>query len=75
MQSIGLLLLIMNTYKGEIMPRFIIQASEQVFYQEEIEAETQDEAIEKFYDMACGSLEPCDADNFTIDNVEEIGND
>jgi predicted 3-demethylubiquinone-9 3-methyltransferase (glyoxalase superfamily) len=43
--------------------------------QEEIEAETQDEAIEKFYDMACGSLEPCDADNFTIDNVEEIGND
>jgi hypothetical protein len=65
----------MNTFKGEIMPRFIIQASEQVFYQEEIEAETQDEAIEKFYDMATGSLEPCDSDNFTIDNVKEIGND
>jgi hypothetical protein len=57
------------------MPRFIIQASEQVFYQEEIEAETQDEAIEKFYDMSCGSLEPCDADNFTIDKIEEVGDD
>ena len=57
------------------MPRFIIQASEQVFYQEEIEAETEDEAIEKFYDMATGSLEPCDSDNFTIDKVEEVGSD
>ena len=57
------------------MKTFRVKASEQVFYQEEIEAETQDEAIEKFYDMATGSLEPCDSDNFTIDNVKEIGND
>jgi hypothetical protein len=57
------------------MPRFIIQASEQVFYQEEIEAETEHEAIEKFYDMATSSLEPCDSDNFTIDTIEEVGND
>ena len=53
------------------MPRFTIKASEQVFYQEEIEAETRDEAIEKFYDMMQGDLEPCDSDNFTIDDVEE----
>jgi hypothetical protein len=57
------------------MPRFTIKASEQVYYQEEIEAETRDEAVEKFYDMACGSLEPCDADNFTIDNIQEFGDD
>lgn len=57
------------------MPRFIIQASEQVFYQEEIQAETREEAIEKFYDMMQGSIEPCDSDNFTIDNVEEEGDD
>ena len=57
------------------MPKFIIQASEQVFYQEEIEAETEAEAIEKFYDMATSSLEPCDSDNFTIDKVEEYGDD
>ena len=56
------------------MPKFIIQASEQVFYQEEIEAETRDEAVEKFYDMA-SQLEPCDADNFTIDKIQEYGDD
>jgi len=55
------------------MPRFIIKASEEVYYQEEIEAETKDEAIEKFYDMSYGNLEPCDADGFQIDNIEEMG--
>jgi ribosomal protein L20A (L18A) len=57
------------------MPIFTIKASETVFYQEEIQAETRDEAIEKFYDMMCGSLEPCDSDNFTIDHVEEEGDE
>ena len=57
------------------MPRFIIKASEQVFYQEEIQAETRDEAIEKFYDMMTSALEPCDSDNFTIDHVEEEGDE
>ena len=56
------------------MPKFIIKASEEVYYQEEIEAETQDEAIEKFYDMA-SYLEPCDSDHFTIDKVEEYGDE
>jgi ribosomal protein L20A (L18A) len=56
------------------MPIFTIKASEVVFYQEEIQAKTRDEAIEKFYDMT-GSLEPCDADNFTIDHVEEEGDE
>ena len=51
------------------MKTFRIRASEQVFYKEDIEAETKEEAIEKFYDMA-GQLEPCDSDNFTIDDVE-----
>jgi len=57
------------------MPKFIIKASEQVFYQEEIEAKTKDEAIEKFYDMSYGNLEPCDADGFQIDNIQEEGDD
>jgi hypothetical protein len=57
------------------MPIFTIKASETVFYQEEIQAETRDEAIEKFYDMMCSSLEPCDSDNFTIDHVEEEGDE
>jgi len=57
------------------MPRFTIKASEQVYYQEEVEAETRDEAIEKFYDMMTSALEPCDNDNFTIDHVEEEGDE
>jgi hypothetical protein len=57
------------------MPIFTIKASEQVFYQEEIQAETRDEAIEKFYDMMTSTLEPCDSDNFTIDDVEEEGDE
>lgn len=56
------------------MPTFRIKANEIVFYQEDIEAETRDEAIQKFYDMT-GSLVPCDSDNFTIDHVEEEGNE
>ncbi len=52
------------------MKTFRIRASEQVFYKEDIEAETKEEAIQKFYDMAT-QLEPCDYDNFTIDDVEE----
>ena len=56
------------------MPRFIIQASEQVFYQEEIEAENKDEAIEKFYDMS-SQLEPCDSDHFAIHKIKEYGDD
>ena len=52
------------------MPIFRIRASEQVFYKEDIEAETREEAIEKFYDIV-SQLEPCDSDNFTIDDVEE----
>lgn len=53
------------------MPTFRIKASEQVFYKEDIEAETKEEAIEKFNDLRFGNLEPCDSDNFTIDSVEE----
>jgi ribosomal protein L20A (L18A) len=56
------------------MPKFIIKASEEVYYQEEIEAETREEAIEKLYDMA-SYLEPCDSDHFTIDKVEEEGDE
>jgi hypothetical protein len=54
------------------MPRFIIKASEEVYYQEEIEAETRDEAMEKFYDVA-SQLEPCDSDHFNVYKIEEFG--
>lgn len=57
------------------MPIFRIRASEQVFYKEDIEAETKEEAIEKFNDLRFGNLEPCDSDNFNVYKVEEYGND
>jgi hypothetical protein len=53
------------------MKTFRVKASEQVFYQEDIDAKNEEEAIEKFYElMQDGGLEPCDSDNFTIDQVE-----
>ena len=55
------------------MKTFRVKASEQVFYQEDIDAKNEEEAIEKFYDMMTSALEPCDSDNFTIDHVEEEG--
>ena len=58
------------------MPRFIIKASEETFYQEEVEAKTTDEAIEKCYLlMQNGDIDPCDTDGFTIDKVEEEDDD
>jgi len=55
-----------------MMPRFTIKASEVIYYQEEIEAKTEDEAREKFYQMATGKdLEPCDAEGFQIDYIDE----
>ena len=58
------------------MKTFRVKASEQVFYQEDIDAKNEEEAIEKFYElMQDGGLEPCDSDNFTIDHVEEEGDD
>jgi hypothetical protein len=56
------------------MPKFIIKASEEVYYQEEIEAETRDEAMEKFYDMA-SQLDPVDYDGFNVYKIEEYGDD
>jgi hypothetical protein len=54
------------------MPRFTIKASEVVYYQEEIEAKSEDEAREKFFEMATDyDLEPCDATGFQIDYIEE----
>jgi hypothetical protein len=54
------------------MKTFRVKASEQVFYQEDIDAKNEEEAIKKFYElMQDGGLEPCDSDNFTIDQVED----
>jgi len=59
-----------------MMPRFTIKASEVIYYQEEIEAKSEDEAREKFYQMATEKdLEPCDADGFQIDKIQEYGDD
>lgn len=58
------------------MPTFKIKASEETFYEEEVEAKTEDEAIEKFYLlMQNGDIDPCDTDGFTIDHVEEEDDD
>jgi hypothetical protein len=52
------------------MKIFTIKASEVIYYQEEIEAKSEDEAREKFYQMATEKdLEPCDAEGFQIDYI------
>ena len=58
------------------MPIFTIKASEVIYYQEVIEAKTEDEAREKFYQMATEKdLEPCDAEGFQIDYIDEEDDD
>ena len=65
------------------MKRFIVRIPEKreevVYVEWEIETDNEkaiQELIEdeSFYDMA-SYLEPCDSDHFTIDKVEEYGDD
>jgi hypothetical protein len=50
------------------MKRFTITASERAIYQMDIEAETQDKAMEEFYE-AMSWLEPEDYRDFQIEHV------
>lgn len=49
------------------MKTYNIRASEIVFYNEDIEAKSEKEAIEIFQNTI---LEPCDSDSFQIDHIE-----
>lgn len=50
-----------------MLKTYNIRASETVFYNEDIEAKSEKEAIEIFKNSI---LEPCDSDSFQIDHVE-----
>jgi ribosomal protein L20A (L18A) len=51
--------------------KWIVEASETVYYLMEIDAETREEAIEKAYEEVT-QVDIVDSDGFTIDNVEEM---
>lgn len=53
------------------MPKFIIHSSETVYYQTEVEAESEDEARDKFWEMNHDetTLVATEADHWQIDYV------
>ena len=51
------------------MPKFMVYASEVVYYALEVEAKDKDEARDKAYSMDFGN--PTDGDNFQIDEIVE----
>ena len=53
------------------MPKFIIQASEEVFYWKEVEADSREHAIEVF-GATIENSDIVDGQGFTIEDVEEI---
>ena len=59
------------------MKTFIIYSSERVYYRTVVEAENQEEAQQKFWDIDHNSetLEAYDGDNWTIDEIEDVENE
>jgi len=55
------------------MPKFIVEASEEVFYWKEVEADNREHAIEIF-GKNISSDDIVDGQGFTIEQVEEIEN-
>ena len=55
------------------MPKFIVQASEEVFYWKEIEAKNKQEAIEIF-GATISNSDITDGQGFTIEDVSEVAN-
>jgi ribosomal protein L20A (L18A) len=56
------------------MPTFKILASEVVYYQEEVEAKNEDDAIEKMYELY-PDLKSCNTSEFSIDKIIEGDHD
>lgn len=56
------------------MPKFMVNASEVVFYAIEVEAESKDEAVEKVYFMNPTEYEIVGGDHFQIEEIVEVEN-
>lgn len=56
------------------MKTYVIYSSETVYYETQIEAESEEQAREKFWDMDHNNetLQTCDSDNWTLDEVREV---
>ena len=56
------------------MPKFIVLSSETIYYETYVEAEDEDKAREKFYDIADdeNALVAYGSDHWKIDDVEEV---
>lgn len=56
------------------MKTYVIYSSETVYYETQIEAESEEQAKEKFWDMDHNNetLQTCDSDNWTLDEVREV---
>lgn len=59
------------------MPKFIIRSSETVYYETELEADNEEQARAKFWEMNHGddTLITYDADHWQIDDVIEESED
>ena len=55
------------------MPKFIVEASEEVFYWKEVEAKNREEAIEVF-NQTISNDDITDGQGFTIEDVSEVAN-
>jgi len=55
------------------MPKFIVEASEEVFYWKEVEAKDREEAIEVF-NQTISNEDITDGQGFTIEDVSEVAN-
>lgn len=54
------------------MKKYRVQASEIVYYEIEVEAENEAEAIEKIYHGEVDIGEPCEGSDFQVGFVDEI---
>lgn len=55
------------------MPKFIVEASEEVFYWKEVEADNEQHAIEVF-NQTMTNEDIADGQGFTIEQVSEVEN-
>ena len=56
--------------------KYLIQASETVYYEVEIEAMSKEEAYEKAYEIEVGTEDQIvDYKNFQVDNIAEVENE
>lgn len=54
------------------MPKFLVSATEQVYYEFEVEAESYDAAYKKVFDFGVSEDDITDSDHFEILDIEEV---